>query len=69
MAKFLQDTIEETALQRTGASGDSVHEFGVFMQKVRYVPPNCLFASRNLSFTCSELIRISKFRGGDGGGA
>lgn len=35
MAKFLQDTIEETALQRPDASGESVHEFVGFMEKIR----------------------------------
>jgi len=35
MAKFLQDTIEETALQRHGATGESVHDFVGFMEKVR----------------------------------
>ena len=36
MAKFLQDTIEETALQRTDASsnGEAVQEFVRFMDKV-----------------------------------
>jgi len=36
MAKFLQDTIEETALQRTDASGEgeTVQEFVKFMDKV-----------------------------------
>ena len=37
MAKFLQDTIEETALQRTNASGDSVYEFVKFTEKVIYL--------------------------------
>lgn len=36
MAKFLQDTIEETALQRKGASGESVHDFVKFIEKVCY---------------------------------
>lgn len=35
MAKFLQDTIEETALQRKGATGESVHDFLKFMEKIR----------------------------------
>lgn len=35
MAKFLQDTIEETALQRKGAKGESVQEFVNFMERVR----------------------------------
>lgn len=35
MAKFLQDTIEETAVQRKGAKGDSVAQFVEFMEKVR----------------------------------
>lgn len=36
MAKFLQDTIEETALQRKDASteGETVSEFVKFMDKV-----------------------------------
>jgi len=36
MAKFLQDTIEETALQRKDSSGngESVQEFVKFMDKV-----------------------------------
>jgi LETM1 and EF-hand domain-containing protein 1 len=34
MAKFLQDTIEETALQRKDASGESVHDFVKFIEKV-----------------------------------
>ena len=34
MAKFLQDTIEETALQRKGAKGESVQEFVNFMERV-----------------------------------
>ena len=36
MAKFLQDTIEETALQRTDASGEgeTVKEFVKFMDEV-----------------------------------
>jgi len=36
MAKFLQDTIEETALQRKDASGEgeTVQEFVKFMDKV-----------------------------------
>lgn len=35
MAKFLQDTIEETALQRKGAKGETVQEFVNFMERVR----------------------------------
>ena len=35
MAKFLQDTIEETALQRKGAKGEEATQFVNFMEKVR----------------------------------
>jgi len=37
MAKFLQDTIEETALQRKGSSGkgETVQEFVQFMDEVQ----------------------------------
>ena len=41
MAKFLQDTIEETALQCKDATGESVHEFGMFMEKVIYFKLFC----------------------------
>ena len=34
MAKFLQDTIEETAIQRKGAKGESAQQFVEFMEKV-----------------------------------
>jgi len=34
MAKFLQDTLEETSLQRTGGTGESVHDFVQFIEKV-----------------------------------
>ena len=35
MAKFLQDTIEDSAVKRKGAKGDTVREFVQFMDKVR----------------------------------
>ena len=34
MAKFLQDTIEDSAVKRKGAKGDTVREFVQFMDKV-----------------------------------
>ena len=34
MAKFLQDTIEETSLQRHNAAGESVQDFAKFVEKV-----------------------------------
>jgi len=34
MAKFLQDTIEETAVQREDADGESAQQFVEFMEKV-----------------------------------
>lgn len=37
MAKFLQDTIEETALERKDGKGESVHDFVEFMNKVSWL--------------------------------
>ena len=34
MAKFLQDTVEESSLQKKGAQSEKVHEFKTFMEKV-----------------------------------
>ena len=34
MAKFLQDTLEETAVTRKGAKGEKVAEFAHFMERV-----------------------------------
>ena len=34
MAKFLQDTIEETALQKKGEKGESTAKFAAFLEKV-----------------------------------
>ena len=35
MAKFLQDTIEETALQKKGAKGEAASKFASFLDKVQ----------------------------------
>ena len=39
MAKFLQDTIEETAVLRKGARGENVQEFVNFIEKVSHTSP------------------------------
>ena len=35
MAKFLQDTIEDSAVVRKGSTGESTKDFADFMEKVR----------------------------------
>ncbi|ESO00379.1 hypothetical protein HELRODRAFT_130236, partial [Helobdella robusta] len=51
MAKFLQDTIEETALQRKDARGESVHEFVDFMSKIR---------TSGVQTSNEEILKFSK---------
>lgn len=48
MAKFLQDTLEEMALQKetkaggATAGGESVHEFSTFLNKVTFTIPSVI---------------------------
>lgn len=51
MAKFLQDTIEETALQRQDATGESVHDFVGFMEKIR---------TSGVQTSNEEILKFSK---------
>lgn len=51
MAKFLQDTIEETALERKDGKGESVHDFVDFMNKIR---------TSGVQTSNEEILKFSK---------
>ena len=68
MAKFLQDTIEDSAVKRKGAKGDTVREFVQFMDKVLVEPcsvrAHCeMYSGAYVDIFCTPNNHVSRHNG------